>query len=175
MPVLHASASARPRPAPPRENPAEIAELLDELRISRAYTVEVAGAMPQARYSYRPHRESRSFGQQMVHIGESMAALYELFIEEKEQPTRAFSEAGREPVPPKSEVLAQLRRAYEYVETAAARLQPAALDKVVKTFGDREMTKRRVFRFMLDHATHHRSQSIVYLRINGVRAPQYRS
>ena len=41
-------------------------------------------------------------------------------------------------------------------------------------FGGVKMPKENIFYLMRDHATHHRAQAILYLRMNGVEAPRYR-
>ena len=152
-----------------------IPEFLDELKLSRAYTVECAQAMPREKYEFRPVPEVRTFGQQMVHLSEAVPGLYELFIEGKKAPTHPFSEGGKEPVLSKEEVIARLGVGFDYVERAAARLRESALRKPTKIFGWKVISKHRMLRFLLDHTTHHRGQTVVYLRINGIQPPLYRA
>jgi uncharacterized damage-inducible protein DinB len=152
-----------------------ISEFLDELKLSRAYTLECAQAMPQAKYEFRPVPEVRTFGQQMVHLSEAVPGLYELFIENKKAPTHPFSEGGKEPVIFKEEVIARLDVGFDYVERAAAKLSASVLRQPTKIFGGRVISKHRMLRFLLDHTTHHRGQTIVYLRINGIQPPLYRA
>jgi uncharacterized damage-inducible protein DinB len=159
----------------PRPSGNFLAEFADEVRLSHAYTVECAEAMPEAKYFFRPVPEVRTFGQQMVHIGESVRGLYEVFLEGKNSPSGTLSEAGQELVRSKADVLLGLRDSFDYVEKAAARLNDANLETRVAFLNNREFSHRRVLHFILDHATHHRGQCIVYMRINGVRPPQYRA
>lgn len=152
-----------------------VTDFLDEVRQSRAYTLECAQAMPEDRYGFRPVPDTRTFGQQMVHLAESFPGLYELFIEGKTAPTHTFSEAGKEQVGSKEEVLRRLNEGFGYVERAALRLKVKPLEEVIQGVGGREMTKRRALRFLLDHTTHHRGQAVIYLRMCGIRPPQYRA
>ena len=152
-----------------------VADFLDEVRQSRAYTLECAQAMPEDKYGFRPVPETRTFGQQMVHIAESFPGLYELLIEGKTAPTHAFSEAGKEQVASKEDVVRRLNEGFGYVERAALRLKGSSLEAIIQGIGGREITKRRALRFLLDHTTHHRGQAVIYLRMNGVRPPQYRA
>ncbi len=156
-------------------NTSAVTDFLGEVRQSRAYTLECAQAMPEERYGFRPVPDTRTFGQQMVHIAESFPGLYELLIEDKTAPTHAFSEAGREQVTSKEDVLRRLNEGFGYVERAALRLQNSSLETIIQGIGGREMTKRRALRFLLDHTTHHRGQTVIYLRMSGVRPPQYRA
>jgi len=152
-----------------------IPEFLDELKLSRAYTLECAHAMPAEKYEFRPVPEVRSFGQQMVHLSEAMPGLFELFIEGKKAPTHPFSEGGREPVLSKEEIIARLGVGFDYVERAAAKLNPSVLRQTTKTFGGKVVSKHRMLRFLLDHTTHHRGQTVVYLRLNHIQPPLYRA
>jgi len=152
-----------------------IPEFLDELKLSRAYTLECAHAMPGEKYEFRPVPEVRSFGQQMIHLSEAVPGLYELFIEGKQAPTHPFSEGGREPVLSKEEIVARLGLGFDYVERAAAKLNPSVLRQTTKTFGGKVVSKHRMLRFLLDHTTHHRGQTVVYLRLNHIQPPLYRA
>lgn len=152
-----------------------IPEFLDELKLSRAYTLECAQAMPAEKYEFRPVPEVRTFGQQMVHISEAVAGLYELFVEGKKAPTHPFSEGGKEPSLSKEEVLARLGMSFDSVERSAAKLNPAVLRQTTKIFGGAVISKHRMLRFLLDHTTHHRGQTVVYLRLNHIQPPLYRA
>jgi len=152
-----------------------VAEFGDELRLSHSYTVDCAGLMPEERYLFRPVPEERTFGQQMVHVAESLRGVFEVFVEGKVSPTTALSEAGKEPVRSKADVIARLRDSFDYVERAVASLIDSTLLVRVQFLENREFSRQRVLRFILDHTTHHRGQAIVYMRLNGVRPPQYRA
>ena len=152
-----------------------IPEFLDELKLSRAYTLECAQAMPAEKYEFRPVPEVRTFGQQLVHLSEAVPGLYELFIEGKKTPTHPFSEGGKEPVLSKEEIIARLGLGFDYVERAAAKLRDSALRQPTKIFGGKVISKHRMLRFLLDHTTHHRGQTVVYLRLNRIQPPLYRA
>lgn len=152
-----------------------LADFADEIRLSGAYTLECAQAMPEARYFFRPVPEMRTFGQQMVHIAESARGIFELFVEGKRAATNGLSEAGQEVVKSKADVMVELKDAFEYVEKAAPQLNDGVLEARVRFLANREISKRRVLRFLLDHTTHHRGQTVVYLRLSGVRPPLYRA
>ena len=145
------------------------------LSLARDYTVECAQAMPEAKYRYRPVPDVRSFGQQMVHIAESVKGLYEIFVEGKGAITNALSEAGQEVVRSRAEVVTQLRQSFQYVDAAVAKLTEYELGQRISFLGDRQLARWRVLDFILDHTTHHRAQTIVYLRMNGVQPPSYRA
>ena len=169
------SAVAVKTPAASAPQIAFIPEFLDELKLSRAYTLECAQAMPGEKYEFRPVPEVRTFGQQMVHLSEAVPGLYELFVENKKTPTHPFSEGGKEPVLSKEEIIARLGMGFDYVERSAAKLSVANLRQTTKIFGAKVISKHRMLRFLLDHTTHHRGQTVVYLRLNHIQPPLYRA
>ena len=169
------SAAAVKTPAAGAPQIAFIPEFLAELKLSRAYTLECAQAMPGEKYEFRPVPEVRTFGQQMVHLSEAVPGLYELFVENKKTPTHPFSEGGKEPVLSKEEIIARLGMGFDYVERSAAKLSVATLRQTTKIFGGKVISKHRMLRFLLDHTTHHRGQTVVYLRLNHIQPPLYRA
>lgn len=161
---------------PDRQLPARgfVDELGEEFKVSRIYTMECAQSMPEKSYNFRPTAEERTFGQQMVHIAEALQALYQMQVAEKAAPDQPFSEAGLEPVNSKLEVLTRLDSAFALVEKGLARLNGAALEKRVELLGV-PATKMRVLHFLLDHTAHHRGESVVYMRLQGVKPPVFRA
>jgi len=165
-----------PRPGLRRGPTADsVSELMDEISQARACTVECAETMPEDHYGFRPVAEERTFGQQMVHIAESVRSLFEVFVQDKAQPTFVFGEAGKEVVKSKADVISLLRESFTYVHRGAADLTDVDLELRVQFLENRPFSKGRVVRFLLDHATYHRGESAVYMRLNSVRPPRYRA
>jgi len=165
-----------PRPGLRRGPTADaVSEFMDEISQARACTVECAETMPEEHYGFRPVAEERTFGQQMVHIGESVRSLFEVFVQDKAQPTFTLSEAGKETVKSKADVVSLLRESFTYVQHGAADLSDVDLELRVQFLENRPFSKGRVVRFLLDHATYHRGESAVYMRLNGVKPPRYRA
>ncbi len=170
-------ASTKPRVVKQEAPPAPfnfMAEYLKELKTSRAYTLDCAHAMPAEKYGFKPVAEVRTFGQQMFHIAEGMKGIWQMFVEEKKFDKMPFTEGGTEQVGSKAEVIAKLNDAFDYVEKTAGDLSAETPSQQVKLFG-RATNKYDVMHLILDHNTHHRGQSIVYLRINGIKPPDYKA
>ncbi len=150
-----------------------IEELLEELRQSRAYTLESAMAMPEDKYSFRPVPEVRSFGQQLVHIAEANGSIMEWHVEAKKNPSWPYS-GGGERVTSKADVIVQLNASYDYIERGLSHMTDATLRDRVKAEDGEEFSRQWGLHLILDHATHHRGQVVVYLRMNGIKPPEYR-
>ena len=152
-----------------------VSELMDEVSLARTCTVEYAEAMPEQHYGFRPVAEERTFGQQMVHIAESVRGLFEAFVQDKPQLSASFSEAGKEIFKSNADVVNQLRDSLTYVHRGVADLTDVDLELRVQFLENRPFSKHRVVHFLLDHATYHRGESALYMRLNGIRPPRYRA
>jgi len=180
--LITAAVAAVPAFAQKAASPASVASAnpqIDDLKralaASHAYTIDMANAMPEEKYNFKPVplAEIRTFGQQMVHIADAVSRIYQHFIEKRDigPPT----EAAHETFASKAEVLAKLDEAYKYVEDAVAKLNDAALDQPTPFFGGKSVPARQVIRTILDHCTHHRAQTVVYIRLNGLKPASYRA
>ena len=173
--AVPALAQSKPGSAAPAAsaNP-QLDDLKKALATSHAFSVDMANAMPEEKYHFKPLPldEIRTFGQQMVHIADGVRNLYQRFVEKKDV---QFAEAAKEQVASKAEVIAKLDEAYKYVEDAVAKLTDADLDRPTPFFGKSEVPLRRVLRTILDHSTHHRAQTVVYIRLNGLKPATYRA
>ena len=152
---------------------AVIEEIVEEVGKSRAYTIECAMAMPEDKYNFRPVPEVRSFGQQLVHIAEANGSIMEWHVEGKKNPSWPYSGDGKERVTSKADVIAQLNAAYDYIEKGLSQMSDALLRERVKAEAAEE-SRQWGLHLLLDHATHHRGQVVVYLRLNGIKPPEYR-
>jgi uncharacterized damage-inducible protein DinB len=134
---------------------------------SKAYALKLAELMPENEYDFKPSPEEMSFSQQLLHIADNIDWLTSsyLFISApgKRTPTTKLSKAG---------VLKILSDAYDLGLAAHSKITPAQLDEKV-TFFAGPLTRRQILILMHDHQTHHLGQLIVYLRLKGIKPPEY--
>lgn len=133
-----------------------------------AYTLELAELMPDTLYDFQPTGDQMTFREQLLHMVGNMAWLSSSYLH-GQRPDRDLrsQDYGKE------DMLAILREGFELAGKAAAELPAAALEEKVEFFAG-PMTRRQILTLMNDHATHHRAQLIVYLRLNGLQPPKYR-
>ena len=166
--------NASPQTAePPPSLRAFIDDLLERVKQSRAYTLEFAAAMPEEKYGFRPVPEVRSFGQQLVHIAEANGAIMEVHVKGEKDLKLHYSGDGKERVASKADVIAQLNASYDYIQKGLSPMIDAMLRDPIKTEMG-EFSRLWGMQLILDHATHHRGQAVVYLRLNGIKPPEYR-
>ncbi|SDL84350.1 Uncharacterized damage-inducible protein DinB (forms a four-helix bundle) [Catalinimonas alkaloidigena] len=134
-----------------------------------AYTLEVADAMPESAYDYRPTPDVMTFREQLTHLVQNLNWITSTFLKDETSPLEGRSLEHLS----KKELITALTAAFSYVEATAQHFPPEALADPV-TFGNAPVNKERLFYVMRDHMTHHRAQCILYLRMNGIEPPSYR-
>jgi uncharacterized damage-inducible protein DinB len=155
---------------------------LEFLEESKSYTIELAEAMPADKYTFKPHDSVRSFGEQMAHIGMSSKFLLGAFVKEEPFPTdpNVFAEIGKmekEMGTNKEECIKTINATFEYIENTYKSMDEAALKETFTVPFDPaqpKFTKSKAFDFIKEHIIHHRSQALVSLRMQGIKAPTYR-
>ena len=157
---------------------AEFMELLEE---TKSYTIELAEAMPADKYAFKPHDSVRSFGEQMAHIGMSSKFLLDMFVKGQPMPSReAFAEAAKmekEMGADKEKCIATITANFKEIKDTYKGMSKEQMAETFKVPFDPkqpEFSKKKAFSFIKDHMIHHRGQALVSLRMQGIKAPQYR-
>lgn len=131
--------------------------LKQRLDATKAYTLAVLEAMPDADYSFKPDDEQRTFAAQAYHIAYSIDYFQ-----------RAFANGGNAQWAPGDENSKSKKELIEWTKTK--------FDEINKFILEQESSDQLtagVISF-LDHNAHHRGQIITYLRLKGITPPQYR-
>jgi uncharacterized damage-inducible protein DinB len=144
-----------------------IGEFLNQLSEVETKTVDLAGAIPAEKYSWRPEEGVRSISEVYMHIAGSNF-LVPRFI--GIDPPGGLPPDMEKTVTDKAKVLEVLKQSFEHVRQAVSKIQAADLEKKVKYFG-RDTTVRDVLFSMANHMHEHLGQSIAYARMNGVVPP----
>ena len=149
-------------------NPADFRRSFSELWSNiAACTVEYANAMPEEDYGFQPLPEIRSFGDQMLHIANS-----DFWIEQYLAPGSGTGEDYTATGLSKDIIVGLLSESFENMSLVISRLTDSELETEVSTFeGNR--TRMEVLYMMRDHITHHRGQTVVYLRLKGIAPPAW--
>jgi len=162
-------------------------EYLWELDIARIQLLDLAAAVPEEAYGWRPVEGTRPFSAVLVHIaagnmallhvagrplpggvdlygplqGDALAELREM-IRTNVSLERTLTE--------KQPVIDLLRRSFEAVQQSFTASSVEDLEKVGRFFGE-QTTVRRVYLRILAHTHEHMGQAIAYARSNGVKLP----
>jgi uncharacterized damage-inducible protein DinB len=161
--------AAAARGAEPVTAPAGFrAEFMAEVDSVGKKLADLAGAMPQDKFGWRPAPGIRSVSEVYVHVagGDYLLPSF-MGVKVPEGISRDMEKTVTE----KAKVIDLLKKSLEHLKGAAANASDADLDKKVKIFGGREITERALFVLMLNHLHEHLGQSIAYARMNGVAPP----
>ncbi len=141
---------------------------ITKLEHSQQYTLKVAKGMPEEKYGFKPVPDEMNFGEQLLHIAANLNWLTSSYITSIKSPVT--KEATK--VQKKEEILAVLNKTYEYAIGALKLFEASHLADTVSFFAGPK-TKLQMINLISDHQTHHRAQMIVYLRLNGIKPPDY--
>ena len=141
------------------------ATVVKHLTTSRDFTLKVADQMPEADYGFKLTPPQMSFAEQMVHLAQEQAGLL--------APLSAQAPARSKPASmSKKDVMAFVRQSYDQSIALVSKLTPAQLAKTYQG-GEGSMTGLELVLFVLDHSTHHRASSEMYLRAKGITPAEY--
>ena len=141
---------------------------ITKLQNSKEYTLKVATGMPEEKYGFKPVPEEMSFGEQLLHISANLNWLTSSYITSSKSPVAKAAT----PVQKKDEIIQVLNKTYEYAIGALKSFEAAHLSDTVSFFAGPK-TKLQIINLISDHQAHHRAQLIVYLRLNGIKPPDY--
>ena len=130
-------------------------------------SVAVAQAMPVESYSFRPHPESMTFGELMMHIASTNYAFCAGLKDTKapSDPSASSTE--------KDSVVKYLSDSFGYCSSAIPKLTEEQLSAVHDS-PDGRLPGREILLAMYVHVAPHRGQAEIYLRNKGIKPPSYR-
>ncbi len=138
---------------------------------AKAYTMEFAEAMPDEKYGFKPTEEVYSFAEQLLHLaGGNYWFFASIKGEKSPQPEEAFKPEGKT----KDDVVKIVEESFAFGDAVVDGLTDDFANKEI-TMGKNKLIVWKILLFCVDHITHHRGQLVVYLRLNGIKPPQYRS
>jgi hypothetical protein len=141
-------------------------ELVATWERAAANMIDVADAMPEERYDFKPTPEVRTFREQLVHV----AGTVQRFID-------TANGTKRELEPPqktmtKADVVQLLTQTFQAGKAMIGSLTDAQMVEPVKfPFGDRMVSRYGFWMGPLLDGADHYGQLVIYLRLNGIVPP----
>ncbi len=136
---------------------------------AKDYSLEVAKLMPEEHYGYKPTPEISTFAGHLMHTVSSVS-----FFTGKLTGTAPQIKDNKEEGKTKAQVIELLTKAFDNAHKALEGLTDAEAAKKIHVFGELHLTKSQVVLLMRDHTTHHRGGLVIYLRLKGIKPPQFR-
>ena len=130
--------------------------------------MKVADLMPETNYAFKPAPTEMSFGEQLIHLCSNMRWLCSSYLSNSENPiTKSDLKLVK-----KEEIMHTLSKTYDFALDVLQHFDLARLSDTVSFFAG-PMNKLQIINLLNDHQTHHRAQMLVYLRLNGIKPPDY--
>lgn len=145
-------------------------------KTSGEFTVAVAVAMPADSYNFRPNPEEMGFGQLMAHIAavNLNACSNASGLTRPTLPSKIADWAkDTQKVEVDKETATQfLRDSFDFCNKAVAAMTSSRMDTIVGPPA-RNLTGFEWLWAYFTHTAHHRGQAEVYLRVKGIKPPEY--
>jgi uncharacterized damage-inducible protein DinB len=138
---------------------------------AKGYTMEFAEAMPDEKYGFKPTEEVYSFAEQLLHLA---GGNYWFFATIKGEKSPKSEEEFKSEGKTKTDVIKLVEESFAFGDAVVDGLTEKILHEEV-AMGKNKLVVWKLLLFCVDHISHHRGQMVVYLRLNGIKPPQYRS
>jgi len=128
---------------------------------------QLAQAIPQEKYSWRPGEGVRSVSEVLMHVasGNLMLPGFAGY-----QPMMKMERGMETSVTDKAKIIDMVKSSFDELRGAIRNLPDSDLDKATKMFGQ-DTTYRNVYLTTVVHAHEHLGQLIAYARTNGIVPP----
>lgn len=149
-------------------------QIVKEWERAKAYTIDYLNTMPENKYSFKATDSIRSFAQQMLHIAGGNIFLMMNATDQKVPAT--FGNPNLENSPgaqKKDSVVFYVNASYDYCINAVKNTDMNKWGEKKKIFGMEE-TRFALMIKTFEHQTHHRGQTTIYIRLQGIKPPQER-
>jgi len=150
------------------------AQMVKEWERAKAYTIDYLNTMPADKYSYVAADSIRSFAQQMLHLAGANVFLMMSATDAAPPPTISNPDMEHSPgAQKKDSVMYYVSTSYDYCINAVKNTALNKWGEKKKLFGFEE-TRFALMIKTFEHQTHHRGQTTIYIRRQGIKPPQER-
>jgi hypothetical protein len=148
--------------------------LVKHWKTSQDFTIAVAKLMPAESYAFKPVPEEMSFSEVLLQVGGANlgACANASGTKRPAIPQKIMDGASGKAEVDKDTVLQFLTDSFHFCDQAIAAMTPDKLDAMAGP-DNRRMTGFEWLWAYFTHTAHHRGQLEVYLRLKGIKPPDY--
>lgn len=143
-------------------------QMIADWQRAKNYTKAYLDAMPEDGYAFKPTPEMRSFAGQMLHLADGNYGIVGT-ASGKANPLGKNS-AEKTIAQTKEATTKAVLESYDFVIAAIQGMTPEQLAVTMK-MGGKDLAKATLINKAFEHQTHHRGQTVAYLRLKGVTPP----
>lgn len=148
------------------------AQMVKDWERAKAYTVEYLNTMPANKYGFKAVDSLRSFAQQMLHLASGNVLLMMNAVSKPPLPWLQSDIEHSATAQSKDSVMYYVLASYDYCIDAVKNFDPAKWGEPTKMFNTFEQTRFALMNKTFEHQSHHRGQTTIYIRLQGIRPPQ---
>ena len=143
-------------------------QMIADWQRAKVYTKAYLDAMPDNGYSYKPTPEMRTFAGQMLHLADGN---YGIVGSATGKPNPLGKVLAEKTVAQTKEATTKaVMDSYDFVIGAIQGMTNEQLQETMK-MGGKDLAKSTLIGKAFEHQTHHRGQTVAYLRLKGVTPP----
>jgi uncharacterized damage-inducible protein DinB len=147
-------------------------QMVKDWERAKTYTIDYLNTMPADRFSFKAVDSIRSFAQQMLHLASGNLLLMSAATD---QPTPSFFKMDLEHSSgsqAKDSVTYYVIASYDYCINAVRTSDGSKWGETIKSFNNE--TRFVLMMKAFEHQTHHRGQTTIYIRLQGIKPPPER-
>ena len=150
------------------------AQMVKDWERAKAYTVSYLNTMPADKYSFKAVDSIRSFAQQMLHLAAANILLMSNAADTK--PTSWFTSdiEHSKTSQGKDSVMYYVTNSYDYCINAVKNFDINRWGESTKMFNTFTQTRFALMNKTFEHQGHHRGQTTIYIRLQGIKPPEER-
>lgn len=150
------------------------AQMATDWERAKAYTVDYLNTMPADKYGFKANDSIRSFAQQMLHLASGNVFLMMTATGNPPLPWLSQELEQRATAQNKDSVMYYVTSSYDYCLNAVKNSDVNKWGEKIKVFNTFDVTRLALMNKVFEHQTHHRGQTTIYIRLNGIKPPQER-
>jgi uncharacterized damage-inducible protein DinB len=137
---------------------------------AREHCLDIANAMPENLYSYKPTEVSKTFAEQMVHIAHTVELLTQRYVQGMEVEPNTPDAS----IMTKAEIIKLLENGFDYTTNVIYNIEQEKLDETcVMYHSENTVSRALAFIYVQDHMANHRAKANLYIRMNNIKPPAY--
>ena len=146
------------------------AQMVADWQRAKAYTMDYLNTMPADKYSFQPVDSiKRSFAQQMLHLASGNILLMSKATDARPPSFFGYDIEHGTGSQTKDSVVYYVTASYDYCINA---VQNSDVNKWGEMIDGKKVTRFAMMNKAFEHQTHHRGQTTIYIRLQGIRPPQ---
>ena len=145
--------------------------LVTDFERGKTLSLAYIEAMPEDKYDFSPDGEAQTFALQMLHMAQGTVGLSANGTG-AESPFGQTNLAEDKANHTKARITEITTQAFDFVISSVKEMDPDTFEEIVER-GPFKVSRLGWVNKAKEHLNHHRGQTAVYLRLNGVKPPQY--